>query len=121
MMTYNIDTMFAVDVRSLGTICLRHREYVCGREISKCLVLRRSSWLALLRMKRCIENDLETVDKQYDVGCDCRILITSKRIALQYWIRRENERFRPAITAIRLTFNQWRSLVEMLYCIASNA
>ncbi len=119
MTKYTLDPMFVVDVCSLGTISLRHRDYMCGREISKYLVLSRESWLALLGMKRCIENDIETFadNKQYDVG-SLRVLITSRRIALQYWIRREKEQFRPTITSIRLTFTQWRSLMEMLYCLA---
>ncbi len=120
MDVYNIDLTFDLLV-GLNEVVLRHKYFMRGVEIKKWLRLSRASCLILLSMKNCIDMDIEnicskvTVSKQY-VCNSCRILLNNRTpyVVVQYWIRLENQMFRPSITVIKFTFTQWSVFMSVL-------
>ena len=118
MDVYNIDLTFDLLV-DLNVVVLRHKYFMRDVEIKKWLRLSRDSCLILL--KNCIDMDIKNicskvaVSKQYECN-SCRILLNNRTpyVVVQYWIRLENQMFRPSITAIKFTFTQWSVFMSVL-------
>ncbi len=118
MDVYNIDLTFDLLV-DLNVVVLRHKYFMRDVEIKKWLRLSRDSCLILL--KNCIDMDIKNicskvaVSKQYECN-SCRILLDNRTpiVVVQYWIRLENQMFRPSITVIKFTFTQWSVFMSVL-------
>ncbi len=117
MHTIRVDDMLTIEVCSV--VRLRQRQYVCGRQISKCLTLNHRSWLTLNQLDPCIKDDIDTISrnqvlsKQYNIGNGCCIIMntTSQFIAFHYWVRHKSQQFRPTLSTLRITFSQWALLM----------
>ncbi len=95
---------------------------MCGIETMSCLTLDMIDWLSLLGMRETIELDIDIIinkrqslDKRYIVGRNCFIHInnSTQLVILQFWFRFVRTQFRPDINTIRLTFAQWRLLMDV--------
>ncbi len=118
---YDLDDTFTVEMCNGGGVILRQIKHVCGRQVFKYLALDSTSWLALVNMKQCIADNIETIIRkqklnvQYNIARRCCIKMCnmSHSIDLQYWLRCEHLRFRASITIMRLTFRQWEMLMQV--------
>ncbi len=119
-MRIELDESVSIEV-STGHIILRQKHCMCGLDSMTCLILNKNEWDRLMSMKHIIVQDIETINNKtqhlnmnYTVGRNCFIKLhnTTKLIMLQFWFRFEHSGFRPDIISIRLSFGQWKLLME---------
>jgi len=117
---FSLDANMWVEVCGEGIVRIWQTNSVCGRQMTKCLTFNRARWVDLLCISHCIDADIEAiltnvaVDKQYHIGAGFNICIKnpSQCINIQSWVRLENQHFKPSIRAFKVTFAQWKMLMD---------